>query len=146
MPVAALVRRCNQYDPNDRITESTVRRWCEGSQPKQHGWRLGEALRQPPAVNGWSGLLSLFLFGLWKDFVGVLGSCNPDALRSHSELLVQMLLLADNATYVSPYDIIPFDHEVLNGGADEFRLRQIADQQTFEGISAHLNFGQEAAV
>ena len=91
-----------------------------------------------------SGLLALRIFERKEDFVGVIGCYDTAALSANEPLALALFQTLKNVVYASPYDLLPPNHDALNGQADEFMLRQIADTLVYPGISTSANFSSEA--
>jgi hypothetical protein len=56
-------------------------------------------------LNGTSGLLALYWFGHFGDFVGVLASCPKRELVEHLDRLMVMLRTMEATRYASPFDV-----------------------------------------
>jgi hypothetical protein len=122
----------------------TIDRWYDGKSPKAaNAWCLGEGLR---VMNfpGACGLAVLDWFDHRSDVAGILGCCDETMIRKHATLLLELVAKFEISSYFSPYDLLPADHEVLNGKADDWLLRLVADTGVFKQIRATFNCKEEA--
>ncbi|HEX3467444.1 MAG TPA: hypothetical protein VHT05_05130 [Candidatus Elarobacter sp.] len=148
-PVEELVERISLADPRRDVEAKNARRWLNGPPAPHNAWSIGEALRYrdehvEAIMPGASGLLALYWFGHIDHFVGVIGCLEHTALASFEARLMAMLRTMDAASYNSPYDALPPDHDILANHADEFLLRQIADTKVIV-VPLTLSYADEAA-
>jgi hypothetical protein len=119
-----------------------ISRWREKDNPRSPAaFMLGEALRKL-GYSWFSGLAGLNYFGHSADFAAVLGSCNPAVLR-YMHLLFPLLQMYDDLRHISVFDVLPDDHTILNGKADDFLLRHVSDTLAY-GTPISQNFDDEA--
>jgi hypothetical protein len=131
-PLDQIVERISLRNPDEDRELKNAERWRESRPVARNAWLIGEALRYsneevPRLMRGAGGLMALYWFRHLADLVGVLGSCNPRDLTRHEDHLMALLGTIKATEQTSRYDVLPVGHAVLNGNADAWLLRLIAD-------------------
>lgn len=129
--VSELTHRLERAAQGRSFEESNVRRWAAPGGPwptPSNAWLIGEALRlddpTSEAIRGSSGLLALYWFGRFSDFVGVIGCTDANALLINDYRFMAMLRTIEMTRWISPFDFLPPQHDVFIDATEE-RLRQI---------------------
>lgn len=121
----------NGWDGDKR----NISKWFDGSRPHaENAWAIGEALRACD-LQGASGFASMWTFDYPGEAAAILGMCDKENVLAHGGGLIAMVASAPLLSYRSPYDVLPRDHRILNGDADDWNLRQLADAEIVRAIS-----------
>ena len=131
--MAELVDRISLVDPNKDVEVKNANRWLTGSVPSaQNAWYIGEALNfhdehVQPLFDKASGLASLLWFNRFDDFVGVIGCTQPSDVLPFEDQFMAMLRTIRALSHISPFDILPVDHNVLALRARPTELQRVAE-------------------
>ena len=146
LSVPEMVRRLSLVDSSKDIDDANVRRWVSKKSAVRpnvfSAWRIGQALQaddgEGKALLGTSGLVALYWFDYVADFVGVLGACDRQRLLPFTRRIMAMLRTVQWTDYVSPFDVLPPDHEVFIGEVNKQQLEQIVAVKIHEIDVANL--------